>query len=52
MGLSPTEVKNVRYGALLQDIGKVEVPTEILTKTTKLEQNEWESLNILFNNRA
>jgi diguanylate cyclase (GGDEF)-like protein/putative nucleotidyltransferase with HDIG domain len=44
IGLSPTEVKKIRYGALLHDIGKVEVPTEILNKTTKLDQEEWETI--------
>ncbi|WP_246944169.1 diguanylate cyclase [Bacillus pinisoli] len=46
IGLSPSEVKNVRYGALLHDIGKVEVPTEVLNKTTKLDQDEWETIKM------
>jgi diguanylate cyclase (GGDEF)-like protein/putative nucleotidyltransferase with HDIG domain len=46
IGLSPSEVKNVRYGALLHDIGKVEVPSEVLNKTAKLDQNEWETIKM------
>ncbi|MDP4147474.1 MAG: diguanylate cyclase, partial [Bacillota bacterium] len=44
IGLSPSEVKKVRYGALLHDIGKVEVPSEVLNKTTKLNEDEWETI--------
>lgn len=46
MGLTPSTVKSVRYGALLHDIGKVEVPTEILNKTSKLDQDEWETIKM------
>ncbi|NHM33854.1 diguanylate cyclase [Neobacillus terrae] len=46
IGLSKTEVKNIRYGALLHDIGKVEVPTEVLNKTSKLTNSEWETIKM------
>ena len=39
--LPDEEIKYIRYGALLHDIGKVEVPSEILTKQTKLNDEEW-----------
>lgn len=44
IGLADEDVKRVRYGALLHDIGKVEVPSEILNKSTKLEDHEWETI--------
>jgi len=34
-------VKSVRLGALLHDIGKVAIPKEVLTKPGKLDMNEW-----------
>lgn len=46
IGLTQTEVKNVRYGALLHDIGKVEVPSELLNKSTKLTKDEWETIRM------
>ncbi|PLS14757.1 diguanylate cyclase [Bacillus sp. M6-12] len=46
VGLSELEVKNIRYGALLHDIGKVEVPTEVLNKTSKLTNEEWETIKM------
>lgn len=46
IGLLEEEVKIIRYGALLHDIGKVEVPTEILNKPTKLTQEEWETIKM------
>jgi diguanylate cyclase (GGDEF)-like protein/putative nucleotidyltransferase with HDIG domain len=46
IGLPAEEVKHIRYGALLHDIGKVEVPTEVLNKTTKLDEVEWETIKM------
>jgi diguanylate cyclase (GGDEF)-like protein/putative nucleotidyltransferase with HDIG domain len=46
VGLSPSEVKNVRYGALLHDIGKVEVSSELLNKSTSLNPEEWETIKM------
>lgn len=46
VGLPEDEVRNIRYGALLHDIGKVEVPSEALNKPTKLEPEEWEMIKM------
>ncbi|HEV3318368.1 MAG TPA: HD domain-containing phosphohydrolase [Solirubrobacteraceae bacterium] len=41
MGLSPAHARDVRYAALLHDIGKVAVPSEILLKPGPLTETEW-----------
>jgi HD-GYP domain-containing protein (c-di-GMP phosphodiesterase class II) len=41
LGLTAREASNVRYAAMLHDIGKVAVPTEILTKPGPLTDEEW-----------
>jgi HD-GYP domain-containing protein (c-di-GMP phosphodiesterase class II) len=41
MGLSAREASDVRYAAMLHDVGKVAVPTEILTKPGPLTEEEW-----------
>ncbi|MDK2943289.1 MAG: hypothetical protein PWQ24_4 [Mesotoga sp.] len=41
MGLGPEQIDTVREGALLHDIGKISVPTEILSKPGRLTENEW-----------
>lgn len=41
MGLSAREATDVRYAAMLHDIGKIAVPTEILTKPGPLSDQEW-----------
>jgi HD-GYP domain-containing protein (c-di-GMP phosphodiesterase class II) len=41
MGLSPSHARDVRYAALLHDVGKVAVPSEILLKPGPLTDAEW-----------
>ena len=41
-GLSDVELTQVRWGALLHDIGKMGVPDKILFKQEKLTEAEWE----------
>jgi HD-GYP domain-containing protein (c-di-GMP phosphodiesterase class II) len=41
MGLGAREARDVRYAAMLHDIGKIAVPTEILTKPGPLTDEEW-----------
>ncbi len=40
-GMSETELVNVRWGALLHDIGKMGVPDGILLKPGNLTEDEW-----------
>jgi HD-GYP domain-containing protein (c-di-GMP phosphodiesterase class II) len=42
MGLSPVQARDVRYVAMLHDVGKVAVPSEILLKPDPLTREEWE----------
>lgn len=42
MGLKPPAARDVRYAALLHDVGKVAVPSEILLKPGPLDEREWE----------
>jgi HD-GYP domain-containing protein (c-di-GMP phosphodiesterase class II) len=39
--LSSTEARDVRYAAMLHDLGKVAVPSEILSKPGPLTDEEW-----------
>ncbi len=41
MGLSPSHARDVRYAALLHDVGKIAVPSEILLKPGPLTETEW-----------
>jgi len=41
-GLSDAELTQVRWGALLHDIGKMGIPDKILFKREKLTEAEWE----------
>ncbi|MBI4790483.1 MAG: GAF domain-containing protein [Chloroflexi bacterium] len=41
LGLSARELEDVRYGALLHDIGKIGVPDAILQKPGPLTEPEW-----------
>jgi putative nucleotidyltransferase with HDIG domain len=41
MGLSSAERRNVEFGALLHDVGKIAVPKEIINKPGPLTEDEW-----------
>jgi len=40
-GLSASAVETIRIGALLHDIGKIEIPRHILSKPGRLTEREW-----------
>ena len=40
LGLKPLEVENIRVGALLHDIGKVEISTRLIQKAAGLDESE------------
>ncbi|MFI5401499.1 MAG: HD-GYP domain-containing protein [Planctomycetota bacterium] len=42
LGVSPEELVDISYGALLHDVGKIGVPDAILLKPGKLTDSEWE----------
>ena len=42
MSLSSAEARDVRYAAMLHDIGKIAVPKAIVNKPGKLDPDEWE----------
>ncbi len=44
MGISESEKVNIHRGVLLHDIGKMGVPDNILRKTGKLDENEWNEM--------
>jgi HD-GYP domain-containing protein (c-di-GMP phosphodiesterase class II) len=44
LGASPARAGDVRYAALLHDVGKVAIPTEILLKPGPLTDGEWETM--------
>jgi putative nucleotidyltransferase with HDIG domain len=41
IGLSADQMRNVEFGALLHDVGKIAVPKEIINKPGKLDEREW-----------
>jgi HD-GYP domain-containing protein (c-di-GMP phosphodiesterase class II) len=41
MGLSSRQRRNVEFGALLHDVGKIAVPNEIINKPGPLTDDEW-----------
>ena len=41
MGITGIDLKNIRLGALLHDIGKIAIPDSILFKPGKLSEQEW-----------
>ena len=44
LGMSPSQVEEVRLAALLHDIGKVGIPEAILNKSGPLDAREWETM--------
>jgi putative nucleotidyltransferase with HDIG domain len=41
LGLSPDQKRNLEFGALLHDVGKIAIPKEIINKPGKLDEREW-----------
>jgi HD-GYP domain-containing protein (c-di-GMP phosphodiesterase class II) len=41
LGLDERQKRNVEFGALLHDVGKIAIPNEILNKPGKLSADEW-----------
>jgi HD-GYP domain-containing protein (c-di-GMP phosphodiesterase class II) len=41
LGLDERQKRNVEFGALLHDVGKIAIPKEILNKPGKLSPDEW-----------
>ncbi len=41
LGLDERQKRNVEFGALLHDVGKIAIPKEILNKPGKLTRDEW-----------
>lgn len=41
IGLDDEEIKWLKLGAFLHDIGKIEIPTELLSKAESLSEQEW-----------
>jgi HD-GYP domain-containing protein (c-di-GMP phosphodiesterase class II) len=44
LGLGPSEAAVIQLAALLHDVGKIGVPTEILRKPTPLSEDEWKQI--------
>jgi putative nucleotidyltransferase with HDIG domain len=42
LGLQAERMRNLEFGALLHDVGKIVVPKEIINKPGKLDAREWE----------
>jgi putative two-component system response regulator len=40
-GWSSTEINNLRFGSILHDIGKINIPENILRKSGSLSEEEW-----------
>ncbi len=46
MGLTESEVHGISLAATIHDLGKIQVPAEILAKPTKLTKNEYEIIKV------
>ncbi len=46
LGLSPSDVQNIRWAAMLHDIGKIGIRDEILNKTGPLSLQEWQDVRL------
>ena len=44
LGCTSEETRNIYWGGLLHDIGKIGIPDEILKKTARLDETEYESI--------
>jgi len=44
LGVTPEQLVDISYGALLHDVGKIGVPDSILLKPGKLTDEEWETM--------
>ncbi|MBV8432640.1 MAG: HD-GYP domain-containing protein [Solirubrobacterales bacterium] len=44
LGVSPEQRRNLEFGALLHDVGKIAIPKEILNKPDKLDPDEWATM--------
>ena len=42
LGLDAEQRRNLEFGALLHDVGKIAIPKEIINKPGKLDPHEWE----------
>jgi putative nucleotidyltransferase with HDIG domain len=42
LGLDSDRLRNLEFGALLHDVGKVAIPKEIINKPGKLDAHEWQ----------
>ena len=45
-GISKQQLREIRIGALLHDIGKIGIPLEILHKQGKLNDEEWQKIKL------
>jgi diguanylate cyclase (GGDEF)-like protein len=53
LGMSESEVEEIRLGAVLHDVGKVGIPEQILNKSGPLNPEEWETMktHVVFGGR-
>src|SRR4029077_1294417 len=44
LGLNADQRRNLEFGALLHDVGKITIPKEIINKPGKLDPDEWQTI--------